>query len=88
MLRTSNLTLNQVVDENNGQYPKYSWPGAYPLFYLVNDTDVICPDCANSEQGEDDIITSYSANWEDDSLYCEFCNQRVESAYGDTEEQG
>ena len=81
----------------NGKLPAYAWPGGYPLFYVCADNGVLCPSCANRENGsiadtdrkkQDDpqwLIVDSSVNWEDDSLFCDHCNARIESAYGEEE---
>jgi hypothetical protein len=77
----------------NGKLPSYAWPGGYPLSYLMNDCEVLCPDCANDptnpvhEGGQADgwRIEGYDINYEDPSLFCAHCNKRIESAYAEDE---
>lgn len=85
--------------EHNGKLPAWAWPGGYPILYLTEDNSVLCPQCANGENGsvafthpsdgsnEDKQwhIVAADINYEDDSCYCEHCNARIESAYGDKE---
>jgi len=71
---------------DDGRLPKYAWPGGYPLAYLSRRGNVLCPDCANeSLEDEDDPPVDGGANWEDPSLYCDDCSQRIESAYAEDE---
>ena len=71
----------------------YAWPGGYPLFYITKDNNVLCPKCTNEniellsdEHDSQWYIVGYDINYEDDSLYCDHCNERIESAYGDCDE--
>jgi len=78
---------------------KYAWPGGYPVFYLAregyrNDETgelelsrydrsefICCADCA--AKPSDRILITYNVNWEDKDLFCEVCDQKIESAYGE-----
>jgi hypothetical protein len=77
--------LQRVLDDNShlGKLPTYTSIGCYPLFYLNNHNDVLCPDCANEHEDFDETITAYDANREDASLYCDHCSKRIESAYAE-----
>src|SRR5262245_12808100 len=44
---------------------------------------VICPSCAGTAKDNDAILIAYDINYEDDDLYCEVCEERIESAYGE-----
>jgi hypothetical protein len=77
---------------SNGKLPAYAFPGGYPIFYLATDNGVLCPDCANQytpERDNEDQLKPVlcDINYEDESLFCEHCNKRIESAYGDSEVQ-
>jgi len=75
--------LPNLVD---GKLPKYAWPGGYPMFYLDGEDSVLCPDCANKYHDDIDYVLrprTCDINWEDDSLYCDQCQERIESAYGE-----
>ncbi len=77
------------------EYDTFAWPGGYPIFYVTQDNAPLCPKCANdnislcacpAESQEADPqwrIIAADINYEDDSLYCDNCNQRIESAYGE-----
>ena len=71
--------MHDGLKDELGNFIDYAWPGGYPVFYLTRDS-VLCPTCAN-ETPED--VISGDANWEDSSLYCDECSQRIESAYAD-----
>ena len=84
-----------------GQLPAHAWPGGYPLFYIVKDGGILCPDCANMAEREgltavddpDHIsveesqwhIIAQEANYEDPELFCDHCYARIESAYAEEE---
>jgi hypothetical protein len=78
---------------SDGTLPAYAWPGGYPLFYLAHDNGVLCPKCANEytpERDNEDQLKPIAAdvNYEDSALFCEHCNQRIESAYAEDEANG
>jgi hypothetical protein len=72
-------------DEDTGNYPSYAWPGGYPLFYIIDTYAVCCPDCLNDKGNEipDSKVSAVDINYEDTSLYCEWCNKQIPSAYGE-----
>ena len=77
------MNLDEIRD-SEGKLPAYAWPGGYPLFYLTKRSNVLCPACANADvENPDDPVEAYDANWEDSSLFCDDCGERIESAYAD-----
>ena len=66
---------------------KYAFPGGYPLFYYVESDDGkfhSCPSCINRNRvGKNVTRCDGHINYEDDSLYCEVCNEEIEAAYGE-----
>lgn len=90
-------------DEKDGTFPAYAWPGGYPMFYVTADNSVLCPACANKENGSEAFVSgdpqpddgcpddkqwkmvACDVNYENTSLYCDHCNARIDSAYGDEE---
>jgi len=77
----------------------YAWPGGYPLFALFNTGDYCCKNCAKSKyktimselRADDDTgweIIGVDVNWEDENLYCGVCNEKIESAYGEVDDNG
>lgn len=82
--------------ENTGALMAYAWPGGYPIYYIVADCGVLCPKCANMAEAEglannpDDKqwhIVQADVNYEDNSLYCDHCSERIERAYAEGEAQ-
>ena len=80
------------VDElrlSNGELPTVSSLGCYPLFYLTDCNEVVCPECANTEEAfqesdfPGDNLVSVDVNYESECLYCEVCDERIPSAYGE-----
>ncbi len=74
-------------------YGPYAWPGGYPLYFITSDGAALCFKCAKAERRN--IISAIAdnrsdgwkceavdVNWEDTDLYCDHCNQPIESAYG------
>lgn len=70
----------------------YAWPGGYPCVAITSDGAALCADCVKKELGN--IVTSIAQNlrdgwkvegidinYEDPDLYCDHCNERIESAY-------
>ena len=82
-------TFNERIESvrlEDGTLPKVAWPGCYPLFYLCEDGGVLCPKCANDEGNPEDEqwnLVAVDINYEDASLYCDHCGERIESAYAD-----
>lgn len=71
---------------DDGNLPAYAWPGGYPMFYLDSECSTLCPTCADA--AIDDCVESFrpvaaDVNYEDNSLYCDQCSERIESAYAD-----
>lgn len=87
MLAQKLIELCTQWDGTVGELPAFSSYGGYPIFYLNNHNDILCPDCANDHAEYDETIIDYDVNWEDDSLYCDHCSGRIESAYGEEEEE-
>lgn len=87
------MSLHETIAKNeDGSLPSFTWPGGYPLFYLMADSGVLCPDCANNEEeastdSKDDAqwhIIAVEVNWETEGMICDHCNAQIESAYGDS----
>lgn len=73
---------------------KYAWPGGYPLFLVTSDGAALCCDCGRKEWAsicaamrgklrDGWQVEAADINYEDPSLYCDHCSQRIESAYAE-----
>ena len=76
------------IKDSKGNLPKYSSVGCYPLFYLDGENSVLCAECANESEKDSDEIDKFKpvacdANWEDPTLFCDNCSERIESAYAE-----
>ena len=72
---------------DTGKLSGYSMVGSYPLFYLDGSSMVLCPSCAQESLAldirDDDRAVCSDVNWENPSLYCDQCSERIESAYAE-----
>lgn len=77
----------------NGQY---AWPGGYPLYFVMDDSEPMCFDCVRAEYrlisqtvthryNDGWRVVACDTNWEDPDLQCAHCNKPIESAYGSDE---
>ena len=78
---------------------KYAWPGGYPLYIVMRDGEAMSIDAARKNYKL--ICAAYIAkdyrspwyafapdiNYEWSDLHCCYSGDRIESAYGDDEEQ-
>jgi len=78
-----NEKLQKLANENNGELPHVAWPGLYPMFYIDDQGNTLCPKCANKHDEYSGTIIEYTINWEDENLYCDDCSEKIESAYGE-----
>lgn len=75
---------------SDGTLAEYTSLGCYPLLYLTKQNNILCPACARDDEENhgkggdpDDPLEASDVNWEDASLYCDECSQRIESAYAE-----
>jgi len=73
-----------------GQLMAYTFPGLYPIFYVASENArplgtlyVVCAKCGNTDRHNRKNIIGYDVNYDDASLYCDVCDNKIESAYGD-----
>jgi len=80
--------------DEDGKYTKWAWPGIYPVFHVVADGGVLCAKCANEHSRRNDPecpdddqwrVVASDVNWNDPELFCDHCNERIESAYAGDE---
>jgi hypothetical protein len=70
---------------SNGKLRSFTDLGGYPVFYLDRANNCLCAECAQNNDEYDQPITAVDINWEDSSLYCDQCSERIESAYAEDE---
>jgi hypothetical protein len=73
----------QLGVKQNGSLPICAFPGGYPIFYVTFSSDTLCAHCA-AEQPEN--IEIHDIHWEGPPITCQGCNEEIESAYGEVEE--
>jgi hypothetical protein len=77
----------------------YAWPGGYPMFFITSDGAALCFGCAKKEawriirsirerQNDGWRVERCDINYEDRDRYCDHCSERIESAYGEDEDEG
>ena len=83
--------MREYYAQIQSELPRYA-DGGYPLWYLDRgETRALCPKCATehirdcSRQGLTPQLTK-AVNWEDPNFWCEACDDRIESAYAEPEE--
>lgn len=72
----------------------YTSVGSYPLFAITSDGAALCKTCCQTEReaigtttGRDGwCVTGLSINYENPTLYCDNCSERIESAYAEPPE--
>jgi hypothetical protein len=92
-MTTINTTINTTADLKaairNGPYV---WPGAYPLFFICEDGDVLSYDAVRDNlrlvmsaiRNDDDPqwrVIAVDVNWEDPTLVCGHTGERIPAAY-------
>lgn len=83
------FTHIQYIAKDGRGWDRYAWPGGYPMYYLTEDGGVLSPSSANENfeltLGDDPQwrIVAADINWEDQHLYCDHSNDRIECAYSD-----
>jgi len=89
--------MARIQRNKDGKLDAYAWPGGYQIIYITDDGGVLCPACANGENGSEASETAdsgsgwklegYDIFFEGPSVFCDHCNDEIESAYGDPEEE-
>jgi len=76
----------------DGNVRSFTGVGGYPMFYLCGDGGVLCAKCVTEEfeqcldpESGGWYVVAAAANWEDSSLHCDHCSERIESAYAEEE---
>ena len=84
------VEIAEEIQEN-----PYAWPGGYPRFAVTEDGAALCCKCLHTEReailesdGRDGFeVVDGPVNWEDSELTCDGCGDKIESAYGDDENE-
>ena len=95
----SRYTCNRFAEDLN--HGPYTSVGGYPVFFVMCDGGILCHRCAVAEKRSirtairrrDARAWAYNGwipyalevNWEDPRLHCDNCNERIESAYAESE---
>ena len=88
------LTHDIVTQVKRAIREPYAWPGGYPVYTVMADGELLCPDCAkaNFRQIVADTYSRWDnnwraagaeVNWEGQGLTCCHCNKELQSAYGE-----
>ena len=88
-----NQTLEKVKDAIRNPF---AWPGGYPVYTVMSDGELLCPDCAREnyklivqatkDQLRDGWQPEGSMILYEGSSYCCHCGKDLESAYGEVDE--
>jgi hypothetical protein len=81
-----NNEIKHIAEAHGGVLPHNSFPGLYPMFYITDASEAVCTDCANDTKC-DNTLVKQAVNWEDNSLHCDVCSKRIDSAYAEDEEE-
>lgn len=88
------MLINSIADFRRAvRIGPYSWPGGYPLYWIMSDGEACAFSVCKSERrnmlealaAKDDSgwrPVALDVNWED-TLYCAHTVQRIYSAYGE-----
>ena len=87
--------MNSIKSVQQFYRNPYAWPGGYPLFAITTDGGCLCHKCVKDnyriirESQRDDSrdgwqVDAVDVNWESTDLYCDNCDQAIESAYGES----
>lgn len=75
----------------NGELPRSTWPGMYPIVYRTEDGETLCAECANRKNGSLATVGDPDPQWnivdqfvflEGEPLVCAHCRESIDSAYG------
>jgi len=80
-------SLKQFRNED-GKLIEWAWPGGYPIIYISRHGDILCPACSNKDLDYMDQAVAGEVYYEGPVFECTECNTRLESAYGDPDDDG
>lgn len=77
----------------SGDVQSYAWPGGYPIYFITQGCEAVCPSCVNKNRdlidaayADEDArwnVIDVDINYEDTYLYCCNCDATIEAAYAD-----
>lgn len=78
------------LKETGEEFPSFTFPGSYPMFYITKDNGVLCPKCCNDNReqcldfenndGGFSVVMA-DVNYENRNLFCDHCSKKIEAAY-------
>ncbi len=94
------MEIKTVADLDEAlSHGAYAWPGGYPTYYITSDGGALAYQTVVDERDniaesiEDDLgdgwqVIGVDINWEDDDLIDDHTGEKIESAYGDDDDEG
>lgn len=90
------MLINTVNDLRIAARHTFVWPGGYPTYFVTNDGAALCHHCVSKErrnildsvhhkQNDGWRVVCLDINYEDPQLFCDHCDDRIESAYAEDE---
>ena len=83
-----------MLDSKPAEVVRFTSVGGYPVFYVTDDSGVLCATCVQEEiesccdhDSGGWYVESHVINWEDPDLDCDNCSARIESAYAKPDDQ-
>lgn len=74
----------------DGTLRSYTDVGCYPIFYATNRDECLCAKCASTMSDTSfvdyDRVVAADVNWSDQNMACDACEESIESAYGDVDQ--
>jgi hypothetical protein len=71
---------------------KTVWPGGHELVFITSNgshlhfdcvKDNLMDECRKIRDKHDSFIIVTDSNWEEEDLYCEWCDEKIKTEYGD-----
>ena len=79
--------MSVLPRKDDGSLWAFTEFGSYPLVYQTRAGTILCPDCANEKDRDEDYPedkpVSCAPRFEGQPIGCDSCSAVIESAYGD-----
>lgn len=72
--------------DDDGKLQHYAWPGGYEIYYLDNENNVLCYECAIKTGYDSEPIAAGSMAECEEHLSCDDCSRVIKSPYVDDED--